>query len=365
MKPIRILSPILDLQGEIDNYLSLSFCRSYHFPGEFQLVTNRKVQNADKLDINSLIMLGADPHKTGIIRHKEIKTNDNGEEIITVKGYALGAITRQRITIPPSGQAHDIQEADAETVMKHYVQRNCLDIPGMEFPMLTLAENQHRGSTLKWQSRYKNLGDELESISWITGIGWHIYLDFDLKRWIFDTYKGNNFSANQSTLPPVIFSPEFENVSSQQFTDSLIDYRNYAIVAGQGEGTQREVIMIGSDAVGLDKHVIFVDARDIENTSDLPVRGESILAEHQRTLFFQSEILTQGPFQYEKDWDVGDVVTVQNKAWSLTMDSRITEVEEIYEAGGFKLNVIFGHSLPTLARKLKIALQEFKTESTR
>jgi uncharacterized XkdX family phage protein len=31
--PIRILSPMLDLQGEIDNYLSLSFCRSYHFPG--------------------------------------------------------------------------------------------------------------------------------------------------------------------------------------------------------------------------------------------------------------------------------------------------------------------------------------------
>lgn len=52
MKPIRILSPMLDLQGEIDNYLSLSFCRSYHFPGEFQLVTNRKVQNADKLNIN-------------------------------------------------------------------------------------------------------------------------------------------------------------------------------------------------------------------------------------------------------------------------------------------------------------------------
>jgi hypothetical protein len=57
MKPIRILSPMLDLQGEIDNYLSLSFCRSYHFPGEFQLVINRKVQNVDKLKINQIIML--------------------------------------------------------------------------------------------------------------------------------------------------------------------------------------------------------------------------------------------------------------------------------------------------------------------
>src|SRR5690606_20128340 len=113
MKPIRILSPMLDLQGEIDNYLSLSFCRSYHFPGEFQLVTNRKVQNAEQLDINNLIMLGADPLKTGIVRHKEIRADERGVEMLTIKGYELGAIFHQRITVPPVGQAYDIQEANA------------------------------------------------------------------------------------------------------------------------------------------------------------------------------------------------------------------------------------------------------------
>jgi len=365
MKPIRILTPALELQGEIDNYLSLSFCRSYHLPGEFQLVTNRKVQNADKPDINSLIMLGADPHKTGIIRHKEIKSGERGEETLTVKGYALGAITRQRITIPPPGQAYDIQEADAETVLKHYVQRNCLDIPGMEFPMLTIAENQHRGIIVKWQSRYKNLGDELESISRLTGLGWQIYPDFGSGKWVFDVYQGRDVSASQTTLPPVIFSPEFENIKAQEFTHSLAGYGTCAIVGGPGERTEREIITVDSGATGLDKHVIFVDARDIENSADLPGRGESRLSEHQRIFSLQSEVLTNGPFQYEVDWDVGDVVTVQNKAWNLTMDSRITEVEEIYEAGGFKLNVTFGNSLPTLPQKLKAVLGEFKTENTR
>ncbi|WP_281168138.1 Gp37-like protein [Desulfoscipio gibsoniae] len=60
-----------------------------------------------------------------------------------------------------------------------------------------------------------------------------------------------------------------------------------------------------------------------------------------------SEVLTNGFFQYEVDWDSGDLVTVQNKAWNLTMDTRITEVEETYETGGFKLNVTFGHTLPS------------------
>ena len=84
MEPIRILSPKFDLQGEIDNYLSFSFLRRYHSPGGVQLVANRKVQNADKLNINQLIMLGADKYKVGIIRHKEIKTNEQGEEILKI-----------------------------------------------------------------------------------------------------------------------------------------------------------------------------------------------------------------------------------------------------------------------------------------
>lgn len=365
MKPIRILSPTLDLQGEVDNYLSFSFVRRYHSPGEFQLVTNRKVQNADKLNINGLIMLGADRYKVGIIRYKEIKTNDKGEEILTVKGYTLGVITQQRITIPPDGLAYDIQGADGETVMKHYVQRNCLDIPGMEFSNLLIAPNQNRGEIIKWQSRYKNLEEELEQISRLSNLGWHIYLDIDLKGLIFDIYNARNFSASQQINPPVIFSPQFENVKSQEYTDSLIGLANYAIIAGQGEGAERTVVMVGSDATGLDKHVIFVDARDIENSADLAQRGEAKLSEHPRIISFQSEILDSGPFEYQKDWDVGDMVTVQNKDWNITMDTRVTEVEEIYEAGGFKLNVTFGESIPTLTQKLKSTLQEMKIESTR
>lgn len=365
MKPIRILSPTLDLQGEIDNYLSFSLCRNYHSPGEFQLVTNRKVQNADKLGMNALVMLGADTKKVGVIRHKEIKTEENGAEILIVKGDELGSILKQRITIPPDGQAQDVIEADAETVIKHYVQRNCLDIPGMAFDDLIIAPNQNRGENIKWQSRYKNLGEELELISGLSKLGWHIYLDLHSKKWIFDIYGGRNFSASQHINPPVIFSPEFDNVKSQEYIDSLTGFGNYAIVAGQGEGVSREIIMVGSDTTGLDRHVIFVDARDVESSSDLSSRGEAKLAEHQRLTSFQSEVLATGPFQYRKDWDVGDVVTVQNKDWGVTMDSRITEVTEIYEAGGLKLNVVFGNSLPTLTEKLKSAFQEVNIESTR
>jgi hypothetical protein len=205
MKPIRILSPTLDLLGEVDNYLSFSFTRKYYTYGEFQLVTNIKIQNADKLNIGNLVMLGKDELKVGIIRHKEIKVNESGEEILTVKGYSLSHFLTQRITIPPTGAAQDKIEGNAETVMKHYVRRNCFDIEGMEFPQFAISPNQNRGDEIKWASRYKNLAEELERISRTTDIGFIIYPDFKSKIYIFDVYNGRNFSASQNINPPVIF----------------------------------------------------------------------------------------------------------------------------------------------------------------
>lgn len=353
MKPIRILSKELDLLGEVDNYLSFLFIRKYYTYGEFQLVTNIKIQNADKLNVGNLVMVGNDKSKAGIIRHKEIQINEAGEEILTIKGYTLSHFLSQRITIPPINQAQDTIEGNAEMVMKHYVKRNCLDIPGMEFPNFIISLNQNRGENIKWASRYKNLVEELERISRITEIGFTIYPDFKTKTYIFDVYNGRNFSASQNINPPVIFSSKFDNVESQEYVDSLMDYGNYAIVAGQGEGVNREIITIGSDETGLDKHVIFVDARDLEDSIDLSARGNMKLQEHKKITSFTAEVLTKGPFEYQKDWDLGDIVTVQNKDWNVEVDTRITEVTEIYEAGGFRLDVLFGEGPLTLGEKIK------------
>lgn len=354
MKPIRILSKELNLLGEVDNYLSFSFTRKYYTYGEFQLVTNIKVKNADKLDVGNLVMIAKDEFKTGVIRHKEIKINEAGEEILTVKGFSLSHFLTQRITIPPTNQAQDTIEGNAEAVIKHLVKRNCLDIPGMEFPNFFISPNLNRGQNIKWSSRYKNLAEELEKISRLTDISFLIYPDFELNTYIFDIYKGRNFSASQNIHPPAIFSSKFDNVKSEDYTDSLLDFGNYAIVAGQGEGASREILMMGDESVsGFDKSVIFVDARDLEEGIDLPARGATKLKEHQRITSFNAEILTNGPFEYERDWDLGDIVTVQNKEWNVEVDSRITEVTEIYEAGGFRLNVVFGDGPLTLGQKIK------------
>jgi hypothetical protein len=378
MKPIRILTPILDLLAEIDNYESLLFTRRWHEIGEFELRINRYKQHTELLQRGSLIMLGASRNKVGIIRHREIALDENGKasEMWLVKGIALKGVVAQRITVPPDGDSHDRVNSSAETVMKHYVNNhvvNPLDVK-RKIDMLVLASDQHRGSQISWGSRFKNLADELVEISKASGLGWDVILDFQQKKWIFDVFEGRNLTVNQTENPPVIFSPQFESLKQLSFVESDYNYKNFGYIAGQGEGADRRVVEVG-EAEGLSRIETFIDARDIseedENQQALPEeqiiakfreRGQQKLSEFAEEFFLEGQILTNSPFEYEIEYDLGDIVTIQNRDWGLTRDARITEIKEIYEPGGFQIEATFGESRPTLIKRLKQELSQISGE---
>jgi hypothetical protein len=86
----------------------------------------------------------------------------------------------------------------------------------------------------------------------------------------------------------------------------------------------------------------------LSTTEQLKEKGKQNLALLKKVQTFESDILSYNTFVYETDWDLGDIVTIQNKKWGLTLNTRITEIKEIHESKGFKLQVTFGNSIPTL-----------------
>lgn len=376
MKPLRIITLGFELKAEIDNYESLWFSRSWSGVGQIELRINRYKRHVEHLIKNNLIMVN--PKKVFIIKHREIELDENGKatENWLIKGLSLKALTGQRQTMPPLHTAYDNRQGNAETVMKHYVDRNVVNPADIKRRMsqVSLAENQNRGSSISWQTRFKNLSEELTEISLITGIGWDISVDFSQNKFIFDVHSGRNLTAGQDELPPVIFSPQFESLQSLQYTESELNYKNAAYVGGQGEGSERRIVEIGASS-GIDRHEIFIDARDVEekDENDQPIhesqiiqtlseRGEQQLNEFLQEEYLEGQILTKSPFKYEVDYDLGDVVTIQNVDWGVTMDTRITEIKEIYEAGGYKLEATFGNNRPTLIKKIKQELGQISGE---
>ncbi|MBO8164709.1 MAG: siphovirus ReqiPepy6 Gp37-like family protein [Brevibacillus sp.] len=373
MQPIRIIDTNFNLLGEVDTYTSLQWIRRWHKPGEFELHLNPTMQNADKLVEDAIIFKASNPGEAGIIRHREINVLEDGTEELIVKGSFLSGLVGRRITYPPAGSAYHYLNAPVETIMKSFVDANCINSadPARVIPNLVNAPDLARGGTVQYQTRYKQLDEELEKLSLSSGLGWHITLDVANAQFVFDVLAGRDLTAGQDTLPPAIFSTDYDNIKSQAYVNSAVGYKNMAVVGGQGEGAERKIVTVGNDLSGLQRFETFVDARDIGTTESgseplteeqieqmLVQRGQEKLAEFARSLAFESQIVNKSNLVYRVDYDLGDIVTIQNRKWGVTMDARITEVKEVYEPGGVYLEATFGNSLPTITEKIKRTIAE-------
>lgn len=369
-QPIRILTTDFEWLGEIDDYESLQFTRRSQKAGEFELHINVNKNLTETLQKDNLIYLSS--RKVGIISYRQL--SQDGKDTLTIRGTTLHGLMSRRVTIPPVGQGYDRIKDNAETVLKHYVLNNVINPVDVSriIPNLEVAPDQKRGIVVDYQSRLKQLDTELGDISNVSEIGWEITLDLERQKFIFDVFESRDLTTEQSTLPPVIFSVDFDNIQSHTFTDSSVGYKNAAYVGGQGEEEERRIITIGTTS-GFERYETFVDARDVAETesveteegfTDVPIpeseinaqlidRGNKELKDLDKIVSFESEILTYGPFVYEQDWDLWDIVTVQDKKLGLTLNTHIPEIKEIYEVGGFRLEATFGNTIPTLIEKIK------------
>ena len=83
-------------------------------------------------------------------------------------------------------------------------------------------------------------------------------------------------------------------------------------------------------------------------------RGDDKLAECKTTETFEAQIRVFGNVQYEfgKDYQKGDKVTVRDRQLNVVVSARITEVEEDFD-DEYALVLTFGYSYPTIMQKVK------------
>src|SRR5690625_1427122 len=197
--PIRIMTRNFNLLGEIDNYESLMITRSWHGIGVLEMRINRYKQHVDKLQRHNIIFPHNHLDKGFVILHKEIELDENGKitENWIIRALSLKAWMSQRLTYPPSHTSNDNKQGNAESVLLHYVNNNVINPADINRKMtdIVLADNLNRGDNISWQSRYKNVAEELEKISLQSGLGWNIEIDYENKQYVFVVNEGRNLSV--------------------------------------------------------------------------------------------------------------------------------------------------------------------------
>jgi hypothetical protein len=350
----------LNFKGILEGYTSLRWTRRYYKSGEFELHCALTPEALSLLQRENIIYKKGDT-EAGFIEYRNLKQDQEGKEILVIKGKFLTGYLNRRII-----WGTEILNTTSEVAMRTLVNKNCIT----PIDSNRIIDNLMLGTlssfigNVDYQVSYKNLAEELENLSNLSNLGHRINLDITNKKLIFDVYKGLDRSVNQSVNPRAIFSKEFENILEQEFTDSLNNYRNLALVGGVGEGTARKLAIVGN-SIGLDRFEVFVDQKSLSNEVDsvamndidynnlLIEKGNSTLAETKEIQTFDNKINLNSNLKYKADFDLGDIVTCVSKKWNLVLNTRITEVEEVYEEQGLSINITFGNNIPTLIDKIK------------
>ncbi|NEZ94463.1 hypothetical protein EXM58_00625 [Clostridium botulinum] len=379
---LYIFNRDLELKGILDTFTSLRWIRRYFKSGEFELHC--------ALDSNALELLKRDnvvykknDVEAGYIETRQLKIGEDGQEYLEVKGKFLTNYLDRRISWDRVSF-----DGKTENLMRELVYYNAINPTNLDrkIPNLILGDLKGFNESIKYTNSFGNIIEQLENISNTNNLGYRNILDIKSRKILFDVYKGVDRTINNGTIAPCIFSRDFENILEQEYMDSLNNYKNTCMIAGAGEGKDRKITSI-ENGKGLDRYELYVDARDItdkeekkktvldydeegnvtgehEETEEVEIpweqykplllqRGNEKLSECEEIQTFDSKINTNGNNVYKKDYDLGDIVTVVDKKWGLRIDTRITEIEEVYEEKGLEVNVVFGNNIPTIIDKIK------------
>lgn len=331
---VKAYTASLQLAGVIDNYTSLLWTRKYFAPGSFELVVPMSEFHRTILALGNIVCHDS-AAEAGVI---ESVTYDESPTSNTIKasGRFLSSYMDRRLV-----QGVYSFSGLTETAMRTLVNN------ATAIPLLQQGTTQGFADTVDFQVTYKNLLETEEKLGRGAGIGFRFTPDFTNKTLTFDLYKGTDHSVNQTANARVIFSEEYDNINDSTYSVNDQLYKSVAYV----QGTSVEVV---GSASGLARREVYVDATDIDDTqmtaeeytAALQERGNIALDEAYIAESFESETVPDGNFAYRTDFDLGDIVTVRKEDWGISVDLRITEIQEIYENGEIRISPTFGNPLP-------------------
>lgn len=352
---IFVLDRNLDTIHLIDGYKSLIWTDRYNSPGDFELFTevSGEVLKYVKKEVYLSIK---ESDRLMVVTDIEIDSDRDLGNLIRITGSSMESVIGRRIiwglvTLNTNLESA-IQKIISENVTTSDQYRK---IPNIVF----LSSKDPRITGIKLDTQYTgdNVLEVIEELCKEYDVGFKMVLN-ERNQFIFSLYAGVDRSYDQTENPYVIFSPSFENLVNSNYFDSDSNLKTMALIGGEGEGYARYyTTYIVSNKKGLDRRELFVDARDLqrkyydddgtehirpisEYDALLKARGKTKLAEYQSETLFEGEVEPYNSFVYKRDYNLGDIVQIENE-YGFKGTARITEVVTCHDENGYSVYPTF------------------------
>lgn len=337
---IYILNTSFERIGIIDYCASIIWARQYCAAGDFELYLPATTEAFELLQDGNLVMRSDDTTSLMVIKNINLTTDEENGNYLTVSGPSIESYIAKRIVWEQTNLSGYVTDCITTLLNENMISPSDSDRKIDNFAIGTYCDCD---ISITKQITGDNLLTAI--IDLLTTYKYGFNVTFDGEGLQFNIYEGTDRSYDQTANPYVTFSPEFDNILSSQYQASSQNYKNVALVAGEGQGVARKTYVVGS-GTGIDRAEIYVDAREISSNTDggtlttdeydalLAEKGNESLAQAGETESFEAEIEPNTNYVFNRDYFLGDVVNIVNE-YGITAIARISEVIEAWDENGY------------------------------
>lgn len=241
---MEVYTPALELVGLLEAHRSVIWEEKAFWAGSFSVDALITPESKSLLVPDNIIWIEGDT--AGIIQYAHEEAGPTGP-YLTVKGPNLTGILNTRIL----WGRYDLS-GTPPAVMHSLVNDCCVnptrgDTINRKIPGLVLLDPPAGGESIRVQKTGGYLLAALEELGAAYGVAFGVRFNPSVPRMEFWTRWGQDRSVSQTTNDPVFYSTELDDVLSSEYSYNAQDYRNVALVAGEGEGGDRVMVTVNAD----------------------------------------------------------------------------------------------------------------------
>ena len=364
-----------EIIGILDDFQSIIWETNYYSTGAFEVYLRAVPQYINVLQIGNYVTR-PDDENIGIIENINVEYSEEFGKMIAASGRFAKSILDRRIIYNASGNTTGklsispvISSGLVETAVRKLVTDHIISSPqtARNISFITLGELQgitkkivdESGKTTQLQTSFGNLLEYTDEMLHSYELGAKMVFDRETLQLKYTVYEGKDRSRNntQNNLP-IIMSQEYDNFFSSKYEKNTTQIKNTALIGGEGEGADRFCTMIGINAVGLNRREVWIDASaqsktyevngeqkqytDDEYLALLKSAGTQTIADYQTTEIYDGE-LNINALTYKTDFNVGDIITVEDNELNIYINPRIIAVIENQNESGYSISISYGN----------------------
>lgn len=366
---IYILDDILRRTSVFDVFESMIWTERWAASGDFELVIDSTYGTRKQFTVGTRLAIN-ESYRVMTIETVEDSVDDSNRALLTIKGRSLEALLDDRVARyamtnledDPNWTLLGLPATIAQTMFDHVCVDGALDIgdtipfllPGTIFAAGTIPAPS---DMIAWEQPPESLYSAIKTLCELYDLGFRIVRNFDTSQLYFDIYTGSDRTTQQITLPPVVFSPELENLQNTTEYRSISGAKNVAYVfSNQGA----EIVYapnVDTDVEGFERRVLVVKADNLPDVGGLPPdasdvtaylvqKGLEELTMHRSLSALDGEIDQNSAYKYGVHYNLGDLIEIRDGD-GVAQSMRVTEQIFVSDGEGER-------SYPTLAINLFI-----------